>query len=65
MDGRVVAKGRTSEGAPYVHLETADDSIRVVVPTSVWDHAELGATLSVPIDDPTHPDAQLYFKLEW
>jgi len=48
-----------------LHLELDDDLVHVEVPFKVWDDAVVGATVDLPLDDPAHPQAGLYFKLEW
>ena len=48
-----------------LHLVVDDVVVRFKVPFKTWNDASVGAVLDLPIDDPVHPEAGLYFQLEW
>lgn len=64
MNCTVLGKGCTNDGRPVLRLEASDGAIHLTVPRYVWEIAEVGAEVDVPVDDPTHPAASLYVKLE-
>lgn len=61
----VLERGRAPDGAPSLRVEADGEKMHVGVPFFVWDDAEVGGEVHLPLDEPDHPDANVYVRLAW